>query len=194
MIMSNSNNLTPTFKLLRGLQACLFPHQVLFVKAIAMLLSKTQRVSHRNLSQIDLWISQPDKPTFTGVALRVFGMRTHNTNDGELKPTRIFHMQLVPPEDLNRTPLGVFSLKAAIGSAIGRRIANLQAIPIFSRGPTRSCWRRSWPVKSTLAFETAKHVRFEATALTPKPVAIIATVQSHNRLCWQERQYLSELC
>ena len=38
MVMNNGDNVTPTFKLLRGVQAYLLPHQRLFVKTIAVLL------------------------------------------------------------------------------------------------------------------------------------------------------------
>src|SRR5229473_8380990 len=104
MVVCDSNDQSPALKLLWCAQTGFFPHQRLFVKAIAMFLPETQRIAQGDLSQIHFLIPHPHKPTHVWIALFVGGMRSHDTQNRHLQPASLFDMHALPPGDFHRTP------------------------------------------------------------------------------------------
>ena len=66
-IVRTSDYLRPAFGALRGAQPWLIPEQLLFVKAIAMLMRVTQAIGRANLGQRSRASAFPDKPTDLGI-------------------------------------------------------------------------------------------------------------------------------
>jgi len=66
-IVRAGDNLRPAFGALRGAQPWLIPEQLLFVKAIAMLMRVTQAIRGADLGQRNSALAMPDKPTDLGV-------------------------------------------------------------------------------------------------------------------------------
>src|SRR5947209_8994381 len=66
-IVRAGHDVRPTFGSLRGTQPWLIPEQLLFVKAIAMLMGVTQAIRWADLGQRNSTLAMPDKPTDLGV-------------------------------------------------------------------------------------------------------------------------------
>src|SRR6266699_1347471 len=62
-IVRTSDNVRPAFGPLRRAQPWLIPEQLLFVKAIAMLMGVTQAIRRADLGQRNSALAMPDKPT-----------------------------------------------------------------------------------------------------------------------------------
>src|SRR5207302_6626781 len=66
-IVRTSDYVRPAFGPLRRAQPWLIPEQLLFVKAIAMLMGVTQAIRRADLGQRNSALAMPDKPTALGV-------------------------------------------------------------------------------------------------------------------------------
>jgi len=66
-IVSAGDDVRPAFRPLRGTQPWPIPEQLLFVKAIAMLMRVAQAIRRADLGQRSSAITFPDKPTDLGV-------------------------------------------------------------------------------------------------------------------------------
>src|SRR2546421_12490836 len=66
-IVCAGHDLRPAFGALRGTQPWHIPEQLLFVKAIAMLMGVTQAIRWADLGQRNSALAMPDKPTDLGV-------------------------------------------------------------------------------------------------------------------------------
>ena len=103
VIVGNSHHVGPALELFGSTQTRLSPQQRLFVEAIAMFLAKAQHLSQSNFHHIGVLVPNPDEPTDARITLCVGGMRTHHTDDRHVQPARSFHVQVVPPGDLDRS-------------------------------------------------------------------------------------------
>ncbi|MBA2677148.1 MAG: hypothetical protein H0U76_01935, partial [Ktedonobacteraceae bacterium] len=126
MIMGNGHNLAPALKLLWSAQTRFCPQQRLLIKAIAMLLTKPQRVPQSHVSYFFLFIATPDQPTDARIALGIAGVRPDDLNHREREPSRFFDMQILPLGNFHGATFAIRSTGVPIGGSIGGSIANLQ--------------------------------------------------------------------
>src|SRR6266516_4794109 len=194
MVMHNGDHVTPALKLLWGPQTRGFPQQRLFVKAIPMLLPEAQSVSQSNLSQIGLWVADPDKPTDAWVTLLVGRMRPHHAQNSDWQPASLFDMHVLPPAHLHWTIVVIGALPHAIWLPMRRRILWLQLGSIFAWSPFLARWGWGHPVEAAIANDPAQHSNAQPTTTTPQPGGIIASVQRDNRVGWDVWDQADQLC
>src|SRR6476646_8191217 len=133
VIEDNGDNLAPAFKLLWSAQARLGPQQGLLLEAISMFLAKATDVAQGDFHQISLLIANPDKPAHPRISFSVAGMRTHDAHDADLQPACFFQVQLLPPGDLDCSPLLILAPSHSRGLFIAGGILGLQLVSIFAR-------------------------------------------------------------
>src|SRR3989442_11551907 len=106
-IVSAGDYVRPAFRPLRGTQPWHIPEQLLFVKAIAMLMRVAQAIRRADLGQRSRALAFPDKPTDLGVTSLPTGPMTDDLDQRNLHPARRAHAQVVPTPHLDPRPLGV---------------------------------------------------------------------------------------
>src|SRR5690349_5422965 len=100
-----------------------------------MFLAKATDIAQGDFYQISLLIANPDKPAHTRIPFRVAGMRTHDAHEADLQPARFFQVQLLPPGDLDRSPLLILAQPHPRGVLMAGGILGLQLVSIFARSP-----------------------------------------------------------
>src|SRR5256714_2502290 len=111
-IVRTSDNVRPAFGALRGAQPWLIPEQLLFVKAITMLLRVTQAIGRANLGQRSRASAFPNKPTDLGITSLATGPMTDDLDHRDLKRTRRTQVQVGPAAHLEARPFGVQTFPA----------------------------------------------------------------------------------
>src|SRR5450631_3471400 len=193
MVVHHRDHVAPSLKLLRGPQAGLLPQEGLLVKAIAVLLPKSQGISQRNLSQIRLWLTDPHKPTHAWIPFFVGRVRSHDAQNGQLQPASLLDMHLLPPGHFHGTLFGIHALPGAIWLCMGRHILGLELVSIFAGCPFFARWNWGNPVQTAVVSESTQYSNPQPTAPTPQPGRIIASIQRDNRLGWKMRKQTSQL-
>src|SRR5713226_5964698 len=84
-IVSAGDDVCPAFRPLRGTQPWPIPEQLLFVKAIAMLMGVAQAIRRADLGQRSSAIAFPDKPTDLGVTSLATGPMTDDLDQRNLQ-------------------------------------------------------------------------------------------------------------
>src|SRR5947209_14815399 len=178
VIVGNGDNGAPALELGRRAQTRLCPQQGLFVKAIPMLLTKAQNISQSDLHDVGVLLSNPNEPTDTGIALFVRRMRTHNADDGQFQPPSPFHMQVVPPGNLDCLPLGILALPMTRWRPMRRFIVGLQFVSILTWCSWLPSTLGSGSVKAAVPFETNQRpFQGQGTPLAPQPRRVVSSVQ-----------------
>src|SRR2546423_12615845 len=106
-IVRTSDNVCPALGALRATEPWLIPEQLLFVKAIAMLMRVTQAIGRANLGQRSRASAFPDKPTALGITRLATGPMTDDLDHRDLKRTRRTQVQAGPAAHLEARPFGV---------------------------------------------------------------------------------------
>src|SRR6266702_4681424 len=106
-IVSASDYLRPAFSPLRGTQPWPIPEQLLFVKAIAMLMRVAQPIRRADLGQRSRAIAFPDKPTDLGVTSLATGPMTDDLDHRNLHPACRAQVQVVPTPHLDPRSFGI---------------------------------------------------------------------------------------
>src|SRR5438067_186920 len=94
-IVSAGDDVRPALRPLRGTQPWYIPEQLLFVKAIAMLLRVAQAIRRADLGQRSRALAFPDKPTDLGVTSLATGPMTDDLDQRNLDPARRAQVQEV---------------------------------------------------------------------------------------------------
>src|SRR3989440_10942724 len=87
-IVSAGDDVRPAFRPLRGTQPWHIPEQLLFVKAIAMLMRVAQPIGRTDLGQRSRAITFPDKPTDLGITSLPTGPMTDDLEHRNLQRAR----------------------------------------------------------------------------------------------------------
>src|SRR5260221_12000599 len=95
-IVSAGDDVRPAFRPLRGTQPWHIPEQLLFVKAIAMLMGVAQAIRRADLGQRSTALALPDKPTDLGVTSLPTGPMTNDLDQRHLQRARRAQVQVVP--------------------------------------------------------------------------------------------------
>src|SRR5438309_3507748 len=95
-IVSADDYLRPAFSALRSTQPWHIPEQLLFVKAIAMLMRVAQAIRRADLGQRGRLVPFPDKPTDPGVTSLATGPMTDDLDHRDLDLASRAQVQMVP--------------------------------------------------------------------------------------------------
>src|SRR5947209_16398712 len=106
-IVRTSDNVGPAFGALRATEPWLIPEQVLFVKAIAMLMRVAQAIGRADLGQRSRASAFPDKPTDLRVTRTACGPMANDLDHRHLELPRRAQVQVVPTAHLDARPFGV---------------------------------------------------------------------------------------
>src|SRR5205823_12235963 len=130
------------------------PEQLLFVKAIAMLMRVAQAIRRADLGQRSRAITFPDKPTDLGVTSLATGPMTDDLNHRNLHPARRAQVQVVPTPHLDARPFGVETFPGLIRVAVAALVLALKALPILATGSQLAGkTRRGWTVEDAIPFD-----------------------------------------
>src|SRR5258706_4419196 len=133
-MVSAGDDVRPAFRPLRGTQPWHIPEQLLFVKAIAMLMGVAQAICRADLGQRSTALTLPDKPTDLGVTSLPTGLMTNDLDQRHLQRARRTQVQVVPTPHLDARPLGVETFPGLIRFAMAALVLALKALPILATG------------------------------------------------------------
>src|SRR5450759_5306596 len=153
-MVSAGDDVRPAFSPLRGTQPWHIPEQLLFVKAIAMLMRVAQPIRRADLGQRSRAIAFPDKPTDLGVTSLPTGPMTDDLDHRNLHPACRAQVQVVPTPHLEPRPFGVETFPGLIRFAVAALILALKAVPILATGSQLAGKTpRSWTVEDAITFD-----------------------------------------
>src|SRR5260370_11731065 len=152
-IVSAGDYVRPAFSPLRGTQPWHIPEQLLFVKAIAMLMRVAQPIRRSDLGQRSRAIAFPDKPTDLGVTSLPTGPMTDDLDHRNLHPARRAQVQVVPTPHLDPRPFRVETFPGLIRFAVAALVFALKAVPILATG-SQLAWKTppGWTVEDAITF------------------------------------------
>lgn len=134
----------PAFKLLWGPYMGLFPEQILFQVAVAMLMRKAPPITAAHFCQGNAYLRliEADEPTFTRIAFGVFGSFTLYPEHANWYVTRLSEMQSTPAAHGHQMPLLILAHPDGFGSThrlrtCGLKERTIQREPPFRTGPHR---------------------------------------------------------
>src|SRR3989440_1335452 len=153
-IVSAGDDVRPAFRALWGTQPWHMPEQLLFVKAIAMLMRVAQAIRRADLGQRSRALAFPDKPTDLGVTSLATGPMTDDLDQRNLDLPSRAQVQVVPTAHLDARPFGVHPFPGLIWFAMAALVLALKALPILATGSqlTGKTLRRG-TVDDTTAFD-----------------------------------------
>src|SRR5438270_9981130 len=117
-IVSAGDDVRPAFRPVRVTQPWHIPEQLLFVKAIAMLMRVAQAIRRADLGQRSRALAFPDKPTDLGVTSLATGPMTDDLDQRNLDLPSRAQVQVVPTAHLDARPFGVHPFPGPIRSAM----------------------------------------------------------------------------
>src|SRR5437764_2430443 len=130
------------------------PKQLLFVKAIAMLMRVAQAIRRADLGQRSRALAFPDKPTDLGVTSLATGPMTDDLDQRNLDLPSRAQVQVVPTAHLDPRPVGVETFPGLIRFAVAALIFALKAVPILATGShLAGKTRRGWTVEDAITFD-----------------------------------------
>src|SRR5579884_41832 len=133
-IMRASDDLRPAFGTPGRTEPWLIPEQLLFVKAIAMLMGVAQAIGWADLGQRNSALALPDKPTDPGVTRTVCGSVTNDLDHAHLDLPSRAQVQVVPAVHLDAPPFGVQPFPALVWFAMAALVLTLKALSILTTG------------------------------------------------------------
>src|SRR5947208_1097387 len=161
-IVSAGDDLRPALRPLRGAQPWHIPEQLLFVKAITMLMRVAQAIRRADLGQRSTAIAFPDKPTDLGVTSLPTGPMTDDLDQRNLHPARRAQVQVVPTPHLDPRPFGVETFPGLIRFAVAALVFALKAIPILATSSQLAGKTpRRWTVEDAITFDPQQATRLD---------------------------------
>src|SRR5438874_9612844 len=153
-IVSAGDDVRPAFRPVRGTQPWHIPEQLLFVKAIAMLMRVAQAIRRADLGQRSRAVAFPDKPTDLEVTSLATGPMTDDLDQRNLHPARRAQVQVVPTPHLDPRPFGVETFPGLIRFAVAALVFALKAIPILATSSQLADkTHRGWAVEDAIPFD-----------------------------------------
>src|SRR5947209_3029934 len=180
-IVSAGDDVRPAFRPLRGTQPWHIPEQLLFVKAIAMLMRVAQAIRWADLGQRSRAIAFPDKPTDLGVTSLPTGPMTDDLDQRNLHPARRGQVQVVPTPHLDPRPFGVETFPGLIRFAVAALVFALKAVPILATGSQLAGkTRRGWTVEDAIAFDAQQATRLDVSQASQERRASVPAVAQND--------------
>src|SRR5947209_1933847 len=153
-IVRAGHDVRPAFGALRGAQPGLIPEQLLFVKAIAVLMRVAQAIGRADLGQRSRALAFPDKPTALGVTSLAAGTMTDDLDHRDLQRARRAQVQVVPTAYLDARPFGVQTFPRLVRLAMTALVLALKAVSILATGSQLARkTRRGATVEDAIAFD-----------------------------------------
>src|SRR5437764_2860669 len=161
-IVSAGHDVRPALRPLCSTQSWHIPKQLLFVKAIAMLMRVAQAIRRADLGQRSRALAFPDKPTDLGVTSLATGPMTDDLDQRNLHPARRAQVQVVPTPHLDPRPFGVETFPGLIRCAVAALVLALKAVPILATGSQLAGkTRRGWAVEDAIPFDPQQATRLD---------------------------------
>src|SRR5437763_12134049 len=156
-MVSAGHDVRPALRPLCSTQSWHIPKQLLFVKAIAMLMRVAQAIRRADLGQRSRALAFPDKPTDLGVTSLATGSMTDDLDQRNLHPARRAQVQVVPTPHLAARPFAVETFPGLIRFAVAALVFALKAVPIEALGyHLAGKTRRGWTVEDAIPFDPQK--------------------------------------
>src|SRR5437588_5291213 len=153
-IVRTGDDVRPALGPLRGAQPWLIPEQLLFVKAIAMLMRVTQAIRRADLGQRSRGLPFPDKPTDLGITSLATGPMTDDLDHAHLDLTSRVQVQVLPTAHLDARPFSVQTFPGLIRFAMTALVLALKALPILAaRSHLTGKALRGRTVEDAIAFD-----------------------------------------
>src|SRR6185312_15908524 len=133
-IVCAGHQLRPALRALRSTEPWSIPEQLLFVKAIAMLLRVAQAIDRADVGQRSRAIPFPDKPTDLGITGLATGPIPDDLDHAHLNLTGRTQVQVVPTAHLDARSFGVPPFPGFIRVAMASLVFALEALPILAAG------------------------------------------------------------
>src|SRR6266516_2362967 len=180
-IVSAGDDVCPAFRPLRGTQPWPIPEQLLFVKAIAMLMRVAQAIRRADLSQRSSALAFPDKPTDLGVTSLATGPMTNDLDQRNLHPACRAQVQVVPTAHLEARSFGVETFPGFIRFAVAALVFALKAISILATGSQLADkTRRGWTVEDAIAFDPQQARRLDVGQASQERRASVPAVAEND--------------
>src|SRR2546428_3219036 len=180
-IVSAGDYLRPAFSPLRGTQPWHIPEQLLFVKAIAMLMRVAQPRRRADLGQRSRAVAFPDKPTDLGVTSLATGPMTDDLDQRNLHPACRAQVQVVPTAHLDARSFGVETFPGFIRFAVAALVFALKAISILATGSQLADkTRRGWTVEDAIAFDPQQARRLDVGQASQERRASVPAVADND--------------
>src|SRR5438270_1803516 len=180
-IVSAGHDVCPALCALRATQPWHIPEQLLFVKAIAMLMRVAQAIRRADLGQRSTAVAFPDKPTDLGVTSLATGPMTDDLDHAHLDLTSRAQVQVVPTAHLDARPFGVQTFPGLIRLAMAALILALKALPILATGShLTGKTLRGWTVEDTIAFDAQQAARLDVGQASQERCAGVPAVTDND--------------
>src|SRR2546428_3754030 len=180
-IVSAGDYLRPAFSPLRGTQPWHIPEQLLFVKAIAMLMRVAQAIRRADLGQRSTAIAFPDTPTDLGVTSLPTGPMTDDLDHRNLQRARRAQVQVVPTPHLDPRPFGVETFPGLIRFAVATLVFALKAVPILATGSQLAGKTRwGWTVEDAITFDPQQARRLDVGQASQERRASVPAVADND--------------
>src|SRR5437588_1867759 len=180
-IVRTSDNVCPALGALRATEPWLIPEQLLFVKAIAMLMGVTQAIGRADLGQRSRAIPFPDKPTALGITRLATGPMADDLDHAHLELTRRTQVQVVPAAHLDARPFGVQTFPALIGLAMAALVLALKALPILTtRSQLTGKALRGATIEDAVPFDAQQAARLDVGQASQEGCASVPAVADND--------------
>ncbi|HEX6482138.1 MAG TPA: hypothetical protein VF043_25115 [Ktedonobacteraceae bacterium] len=161
-IVRAGDQVRPAFGALWGTQPWSIPEQLLFVKALAMLLRVAQAIRRADLGQWSRALALPDKPTDLGVPRLATGAVADDLDHAHLQRARRAQVQVAPTAHLDPCAFGVEPFPGLIRLAVAALVLALKALPILAAGSQLTGkTRRGSTVEDAIAFDPQQAARLD---------------------------------
>src|SRR5712692_2685794 len=164
-IVCAGDDLRPAFGALRATEPWLIPEQLLFVKAIAVLMRVAQAIGRADLGQRSRAIPFPDKPTDLGVTRTACGPMTNDLDHAHL----------------DARPFGVQTFPSPVRFAMTALVLALKAVSILATGSQLARkTRRGATVEDTIAFDPQQAARLDVGQASQEGRASVPAVADND--------------
>src|SRR5437763_8255469 len=175
------DDVRPAFRALRGTEPWHIPEQLLFVKAIAMLMRVAQAIRRADLGQRSRALPFPDKPTDLGITRLATGPMADDLDHRDLERTRRTQVQVLPAPHLDACPFGVQAFPGLIRFAMAALVLALKALSILTTGAQltrKALWGRA--VEDAIAFDTQQARRLDVGQASQKRCAGVPPITDND--------------
>src|SRR5205807_8901074 len=122
-----------------------------------------------------------------GIAFTVGSVWARDLDDGQVEPSGLFDMHVLPPADAHSMLFCIGSLPDLVRMRLSRRIRELQFGPIFAGLSRFASMGRGRLIETAVALQASQQIDGQSATPAPEPVAIIAAVKENQQACPKQR-------
>src|SRR5579885_1545018 len=193
-ITGTCDNPAPAFHLLRRAQMRPCPEQVLFEKAVAMLVREAFAIPGTHLLQGHVFFAGPDEPTDARVAFAVTGGVPLHADHTDLGLRGLAEMQMFPAGDHDSFAMLIAAFPFGIGRPLRFGARSLKERAMFARRAALlrlPGWRGA--VQLAVAFEPDQRGTAQRATGAHKPPDSVPAIGQHNHRALDQGQQGAQL-